>query len=457
MRAALLFICLLLPAQDDATKVLQDPARRAKDADRLSALKTFRDQAASSPFAWAAARFLSKSDKDWKLTPAASAELDAYLKAYGTGASLTEAQHRKALEGLELSIAKAGTMEAAEALKLFLIPHACVLGDRASDIIGKFGYVKEGDRWGKREDLAVAAIAASLMKKATTVGTVTGDAESKARSASTFGPKYAVALFDLSRVFSANQGYETAYKALLTLAGASAPSPRAADHFKALADSFKAAIYCRACKDGKMACTLCNGKKRLDIPCSNCHGLQWAQKPGSAGGILIRCQKCLGIGVFKNAGCPRCSQSGVIACPLCGGRPWRDGFKGCKECTICQTCKGRKETETDCATCKGKGRVGTSPIGVPVDTCDACKGFAIIKANCAACKESGLGPCKNCGDGVRDGKARTTLDDVFTQQPCTACGGKGFPLPNLAVPCERCQGLSFLVLPKGDPAKTLID
>jgi hypothetical protein len=455
MRAALLAVVLLLSAQDEAYKILQDPARRAKDSDRLSALKTFREQASSNPAAWVAARFLARPEKEWKLTPAATAELDAYLKAYWTGTPLSDAAHRKALEGLELSIPKAG--DGGEALKHFMILHASALGDRASDIIGKFGYVKEGDRWGKREDLAVAAIASILARKANVAGTVTGDVESRARSAPTFAPKYAVALFDLSRVFSANQGYENAYKALLTMAGPTAPTPRIADHFKALADSTKAAVYCRACKDAKMACTLCNGKKRLDIPCSNCHGLQWAQKPGSAGGILVRCQKCAGIGVFKNAGCPRCSQTGVINCPLCGGKPWRDGFKGCKDCTICQTCKGRKETETDCATCKGKGRVGTSPIGVPVDTCDTCKGFAIIKANCTACKESGLAPCKNCGDGVRDGKSRTKLEDIFTAQACTTCGGKGFPLPNVAVPCERCQGLSFIALPAIDPAKTLID
>ena len=454
MRAALLFVFLTLTPQDNPYRILQDPARRANEADRQGALKAFRAQAQGNAAAWVAARFLSRPEAEWKL---AGVELDPYLKVYWTGAPLSDAEHRNALEALEQAIAKAGASPGAEALKLFMIVHASALGDRASDVIGKFGYVKDGDRWGKREDLAVSAIAASLVKKASVAGTVTGDVESKARSASTFGPKYAVALFDLSRVFSANQGYEGANRALLSLAQSHAASPRVAAHFKALADSYKAAVYCRACKDGKLQCTLCQGKKRIDITCSNCHGLTWAQKPGSAGGTLIRCQKCVGLGVFKNAGCPRCSQTGVHNCPICAGKPWRDGFKGCKDCTICQTCKGRKETEKDCATCRGKGRVGTSPIGVPVDTCDTCKGFAIIKANCGDCKESGLAPCKNCGDGVRDGRARTKLDDIFTQQPCTACAGKGFPLPNLAVPCDRCHGLSFLALPAVDPQKTLID
>jgi DnaJ-class molecular chaperone len=46
---------------------------------------------------------------------------------------------------------------------------------------------------------------------------------------------------------------------------------------------------------------------------------------------------------------------------------------------------------------------------------------------------------------------------VFTQQPCATCAGKGFPLANLAVPCERCLGLSFIALPAIDPLKTLVE
>lgn len=492
MRAALLTLCLCITTQDESFKILQDPARRAKEFDRQSALKAFREQSKQSAAAWVAARFLEKTDRQWKLhydrlkTPTgtligtadggnfvayngaraavssgtlekdvrdpAAAELDAYLKAYWTGASLSDADHRKALESLEQSVAKAGPSEGADVLKLFMLVHASALGDRASDIVSKLGFVKEGDRWGKREDLAVAAIAAGLAKRST----VTGDVESKARSASALGPKYAIALFDLSKVFSANQGYEAAYRALLGMAQPNQPQ-RMSDHFKALADSYKAAVYCKVCKDGKMTCEQCQGKKRVDLTCPQCHGLTWAQKPGAPGSTLVRCTKCLGLGGFKNVGCPGCSQTGIINCPVCVGKPWRDGFKGCKDCTICTTCKGRKFTEKDCATCSGKGRVAPFTAGIPTAICDACKGVAVIKAACADCKESGLAACKNCGNGVRDGKFRTKLEDVFTQSPCTSCGGKGFPLPNLAVPCERCFGLSFIALPATDPLKTLIE
>ncbi len=491
MRAALLTLCLFATAQDENYKILQDPARRAKEFDRKTALEAFKAKSRDSAAAWVATRFLEKSDRQWKLlydrlkTPSAtllgtadgqnftayngtktavgsgtlekdvrdpaSAELDAYLKTYWTGAALSDADHRKALESLETSLGKLGTSEGAEALKLFLLVHTSVLGDRASDIISKFGFSKEGDRWGRKDELAISAIANGITKKAS----VTGDLEAKARASTAMGPRYAVALFDLARVFNANQGFEKAYQSLLGMAQG-AP-PRVAEHYKALADSFKGAVYCRICKDGKMTCDVCQGKKKLDLPCPQCHTLGWAQKPGAPGSTLIRCTRCLGQGTFKNAGCPGCGQTGIINCPVCAGKPWRDGFKGCKDCTICTECHGRKQTEKPCATCGGKGRVPPITAGIPTAICDSCKGFAVVKENCKACKESGLAPCKNCGDAVRDGKFRTKLEDIYTSQPCSSCGGKGFPLANLAVPCERCMGLSFVVLPAVDPTKTLIE
>ncbi|MBI3857885.1 MAG: hypothetical protein HY293_19580, partial [Planctomycetes bacterium] len=202
MRAALLILCIFLSAQDENFKILQDPARRAKEFDRQTALKGFKEQSKQNPAAWVAARFLEKSDRQWKLSydrlktasgiligtesggnftayngaktatssgtlekdvrDPAGVELDGYLKAWWSGATLSDADHRKALESLEQSISKAGTSEGGEALKLFALLHASALGDRASDIIGKFGFVKEGDRWGRREDLAVSAIANGL-------------------------------------------------------------------------------------------------------------------------------------------------------------------------------------------------------------------------------------------------------------------------------------------------------
>jgi hypothetical protein len=76
----------------------------------------------------------------------AAAELDAYLKAYWTGAALSDADHRKALESLEQSIAKAG--EGGEALKLFMLLHASVLATARRTSSANSAYVKEGDRWG---------------------------------------------------------------------------------------------------------------------------------------------------------------------------------------------------------------------------------------------------------------------------------------------------------------------
>jgi len=456
MRAILLFLLLFSTAQDEPFKILQDPARRAKEFDRQTALKAFQAQAKDSAAAWVAARFLEKTDKQWKLgydqKDPSGTQLDAYLKTWWTGKALSDAEHRKALESLELAIGKAGASEGAEALKLFLLVHASALGDRASDIVSKFGFTKEGERWGRKDDLALCALVGGLEKKAL----VTSDMESKAKSATGLGPRYALALFELGKVFNANQGYEAGYKALLALGGSGVP-PRVAEHFKALAESLKAAVYCKVCKDGKMTCEICQGKKRLDQPCPLCHTLGWAQKGGAAGSTLIRCWRCGGQGTFKMAGCLGCKQTGIINCPVCAGKPWRDGFLGCKECTVCTVCHGRKQTEKNCPTCHGKGRVPPVTAGIPTATCDTCKGFAILREVCKACKESGLAPCKNCGDGVRDGKFRAKVDDVYTAKPCAACGGKGFPLPNLAVPCERCLGLSFIAQPASDPLKTLVE
>jgi hypothetical protein len=457
MRAALLGLFLLVSSPpDDNLKILQDPARRAKEFDRQTALAAYRARAKDDPSAYIAARFLSKTDKQWKLVSdkdvrdPSSVELDAYLKAWWTGTPLSDADHRKALEALEISVGKVGSSEGAEALKLFGLLHASVLGDRASDIVSKFGLAKDGDRWGRKDDLALSAIVNGLTKKAA----VTADMEQRARSSP--GARYVMALFDLQRVFNANQGYEAAYKSLLQLAAAP-PTPRAGEHLKALAESFKAAVYCRVCKDGKMTCDVCQGKKKLDQPCPVCHTVGWAQKPGSPGSTLIRCYRCAGVGTFRNAGCLGCGATGVVNCPVCVGKPWRDGFRGCKDCSVCDVCHGRKQTEANCGTCSGKGRVGPFTAGIPTAVCDTCKGFAVIKANCAACKESGLAPCKKCGNEVRDGKFRSKAEDVYTASPCGLCGGKDFPLPNLAIPCDRCYGLGFTAVPASDPSKTLSD
>lgn len=492
MRAALLALCLCLGFQDESYKILQDPARRAKEFDRQTALKAFRDHAKDDAAAWVAARFLERTDRQWKLrydrlktggtvllgsvegtsfvpysgakvavgsgtlekdvVDPAGVELDAYLKAWWSGPALSDADHRKALEALETAVGKVGSSEGAEALKLFSLLHTSVLGDRASDIVTKFGFAKEGERWGRKEDLALCALVGGISRKTA----VTGELESRARSSPGLAPRYAVALFDLGKTFNSNQGYETAYRTLLGLGGKDA-APRVAEHFKALADSFRSAVYCKVCKDGKMQCEMCQGKKKFDQPCPVCHTLGWAQKGGAAGSTLIRCVRCAGQGTFKMAGCPGCKQTGIIDCPVCAGKPWRDGYKGCKDDTICGTCNGRKSTERNCGTCGGKGRVPPITAGIPVATCDTCMGAAILKENCKTCKQSGLAPCKTCGDGVRDGKFRAKVEDVYTAQPCTACGGKGFPLPNLAVPCRRCMGLSFIALPAIDPLKTLVE
>jgi DnaJ-class molecular chaperone len=146
-----------------------------------------------------------------------------------------------------------------------------------------------------------------------------------------------------------------------------------------------------------------------------------------------------------------------MTCWVCGGKPWRDGFKGCVQCKSCTTCKGRKETATECATCNGKGRAGgvNPQLQIPTILCDACKGQAILRDPCKPCGQSGLADCDGCGGkGPRTANV-ARISDVWEAAKCDPCGGGGWPFRNLAVPCEKCLGLGSRLKPKADPKKTL--
>ncbi len=96
--------------------------------------------------------------------------------------------------------------------------------------------------------------------------------------------------------------------------------------------------------------------------------------------------------------------------------------------------------------------------GIPPILCGECKGNATIKGACKACGESGLENCAKCGGkGARDGKSpeRPNFQEVYQTAPCDACGGKGWPLANVALPCERCFGLAVRIKPSFDPTKVL--
>src|SRR5262245_3903373 len=68
MRAALLILCLFLYPHDEAFKLFQDPSRGAQDLDQQPTLHTFKEQSKDNAAAWVAARFLEKSERQWKLT-----------------------------------------------------------------------------------------------------------------------------------------------------------------------------------------------------------------------------------------------------------------------------------------------------------------------------------------------------------------------------------------------------
>src|SRR3954471_7487457 len=89
MRAALLILLLFASAQDENFKILQDPARRAKEFDRQTALKAFKAQGRENAGAWVAGRFLEKTDRQWKLTYDRLKTSSGTLLGTADGASFT--------------------------------------------------------------------------------------------------------------------------------------------------------------------------------------------------------------------------------------------------------------------------------------------------------------------------------------------------------------------------------
>jgi len=317
-----------------------------------------------------------------------------------------------------------------------------VLGDRAAEAAVKLGLAREGDRWGRKDQLGLYAIASGFSKPAY----IPAEAERAAKASPFFGPRYVAALLEIQKTLSANTGYEALWKSLQAL-GKAAPGPEAAAHLHALAESVRHAAACRSCKKGKIACDRCGGAKRTDVTCRVCKGNGWMQK-GVEANRLVKCTGCGGGKVFRNAACPTCKATGVLECPVCLGKGWRDHFKGCAGCHPCTECHGRRIAEKPCAPCGGKGRTGPVVLGTPTILCAACKGEAILKENCAACKESGLARCDACrGNGARDGKSTPKVQDVYATEPCVPCGGRGWPLPRVAVPCEACHGIGVRIKP----------
>ncbi len=457
MRAILILLCLL--PQDDPFKTLIDPARRADEGARKTALDSLRSGAAQNPSLFLAARFLEKSDRQWKLVndkavrDPAAADFEAYLTKFWASAPGDEKQHLEGLAALAAAGEKWPKSEAGpELFRHFAMAHLAALGDKGAAGAARLGLVKETDRWGRREDAALYAIAKGFSKPAY----IPAEVERAAKGSSFFAPRYVAALLEIQKTFFANTGYEALYKSLPGIAGPNA-SKAAVDHLKMLAEGIKAATACGNCKAGKVDCQVCQGKKRTDIKCPVCKGLGWSQK-GDKANVLIPCVNCRGICILKNVGCPPCKQSGTVECIVCAGKGWRDNFRGCRDCRICALCHGKRQMETPCATCGGKGRVPPIVAGIPTILCGDCKGNALLKGPCKACAESGLDNCAKCGGkGTRDGKSpeRPGAAHVYVTDPCDRCGGKGWPIANVALPCDRCVGLGIRIKPSLDPTRVL--
>jgi hypothetical protein len=405
---------VVLLAQENPFETLAKPAKRLREADRRAALEYFQSRARDNSVCWACARFLEKTDREWRLSydrlttkdgtflgrvegdalvtysgqriavstgklekesldPAAP-ELDAFFAKHYPDDAFDAARHKAALEAIVAILEKTKTKsEAGEVLRIFGLAHVSALGDRAADGATRLGLVKGGDRWGTGEQITHYLVARNYAAPEK----VDLGKETAARSSPVFGARYAAALLMIHKTCAKGTGHESTFQHIAGLSSAGGPKG-AADHIKALAAGFKAAVYCKECKNGQVTCGKCKGNKRLDITCSKCEGTGRIKSIGDAGaGATQRCNTCATTGTLKNQPCKDCSQSGIGKCGTCNGKPWRDG------------------------------------------------------------------------------NAPVSPHDVFTTERCDSCSGEGWILPNVALACPRCLGLGVKVKPAADPSKTM--
>lgn len=486
------FLALLALLQQDPFAVLASSAKRSIDADRKAAAERLRSIEKDGAHLWVAARFLERSERDWRLRQdrlttregvfagraeggtfyafsgkrldAAAgrlekdvadplvAELDPILAKYYAGVGLGEEAHAAALEALVAAQERTrGRSEALEVLRLLGAAHLGAVGEKGAGAAAALGYSRAEGRWGTPEQLRHFRVAASW-------SSVDGRAEAAARSAPAFGSRYAGALARVHRAFAEGSGFEAAHRALAELS-----EPGFGEHLKALASSLKGAVFCKDCKSGKVACAGCKGKGRRDVDCPTCEGKGRVRPTGAIGNtdLSVKCRNCDGLKVFRNAGCTDCARSGVANCASCLGRPWRDrpcANAACKDGMVaCASCKGDTTPLADCPVCAGKGRnrasgaVGDADVTVK---CRGCEGRGKVEGQCAPCSRTGRVRCGDCKS--KTGAAKSgAVADVFATEPCRDCSGAGWPLAGVAMACPRCLGLGVKVKPASDPTKTL--
>ncbi len=453
MNAAFLTCCLLLQA--DPFKVLADPALRTRDADRRAAVEALRAREGKNAFGWAAARFLEKPESAWNFTPAAAQGINAFLAKYWKDEKTAEGLSREAIGELVRLSEKPEGKELLQALRLFALAHVSALGD--GEPAAKLGLQKGGDRWGMGDALTLYAIASKFERP----DQVPAELENRTRASPLFGARYAGTIVLLNRAFAGGVSFKAVHDALSELSGPG----KATDHCKALAASLKAAVYCTNCKAGRLPCPTCQGTRRADQPCEDCNGEGRVKSPAVISGgkmnLTMKCKRCQGAGIFKNSWCKACGQAGTVNCESCNGKPWHDGCKDCKNgLNVCSTCQGKRTVFTPCAACGGEGYVPSPAVvaGGKMNLkmkCKTCTGEKGITSSCKACGGSGVVRCSTCGGKDRGAAASASISSVYTAEKCDACDGKGWPLPNVAVPCEKCQGLGVRLKPASDATKML--
>lgn len=459
------------PAQSPALRnplselkvLLRDPARRQSPAERASVLEALKSLPESEVIR-VLARQLSRPGGSLDLAGLAGATWTTYLREIDLEKidAFSPEEHQSAARLL-----KEGSRASAflRALELAHLVEALHREPSTSRLLSGAGFreAPESQRWGEPEAIFQYQVARYFLDHRKDDAGL----EASALSSMRFGTRYVGLLIEIDRALSRGSGLQATFSHLAS-AGAPGEIPGAAAHLRALAESFRKAVYCKDCKGGRLVCPQCQGKTHVDLPCPVCKGQGRVTAPGAVDGANVtqKCRNCGGAKVFRQAGCPTCSQSGSVPCTSCGGSPWHENPCTNPTCrggwVKCDTCHGGGLVDVPCPDCGGTGRVMApgAALGARVTqkcrTCNEEHGVFRKAAKCQTCQGQGLVRCSVCqGKKGSEKPPVAPLSEVFATEPCSACRGEGWISSRTALPCESCQGLGLRVKPASDPSKSL--
>jgi hypothetical protein len=361
-------------ALSTAVLTLLDPTLRADAAKRAAAREAFKAQRADSAdlhdLATAEMLFLSRSEADWKLTPAALKVLQEYfskpwLKDLN---KLTPALHAQAAAWLGDQVAVLRKTDNVEALLLFAAGHLghAAPGPEVDKAAKALGFTLQNGVAGTAEGIAVHDLDGWIAANDFDLAILAYTKEFHEIDSTAVRFLWAYALTCTAQ--AKKKYFDRAIKAFDTIP---VPSGPVKEHLAAMAKSIKAVAVCNHCGgEGKLRCTNCHGVKEVRFPCAKCGGKGRVQPPGLVvppngnfrrfANTFVRCTPCKGTGYEKVLRCEKC-KDGFLVCKMCDGKQKSPpDFSDICDLAPCPDCDGDgcifRNVRWACPGCLGLGK-----------------------------------------------------------------------------------------------------